>query len=267
MKNFMRYESVAELSNALRDAQPLQVWVDSWERVRKNMSDAECKKFAGCTFAKAFELLDKGDAKRAAMIKAEGEILNEAQGGTMPRIEIGVYGCIPSVPNYLRGVPANMMRVVREPRRNPIIDVYVDTGISCHTQLKDAAIATAKIANVITAVEMSGVRVNLYAVFGTHESKDYAGFAVKIKEANAPLNLLNIAFPMTNSAFCRVVSLHWQECNSDKVWGGHGTLMSAKKIAEAFDLEGLTLSVQETIDNKTSIEGIVKKFNEYLKNK
>ena len=205
MKNFMRYQSVAELSGALRDAQPLKVWRNSWERVRRDMSDKDCKKFAGETFADAFELLDKGDSKRAAMIKAEGEILNEAQGGTMPKIEIGVYGCIPSVPNYLRGVPANMMRVVREPRRNPIIDVYVDTGISWNTKLKDAAIATAKIANVVTAVEMSGVRVNLYAVFGTKEDNDAAGFCVKIKEANSPLNLLNIAFPMTNSAFCRVV--------------------------------------------------------------
>ena len=160
-----------------------------------------------------------------------------------------------------------MMRVIREPRRNPIIDVYVDAGISYSTKLKDAAIATAKIANVITAVEMSGVRVNLYAVFGTKEGSDAAGFAVKIKEANSPLNLLNIAFPMTNSAFCRVVSLHWQECNSDKVWGGHGSLMSAKTIADTFGLEGLTLSVQETIDHKTSIENIAKKFNEYLKTK
>lgn len=267
MKNFMRYESVAELSNALRNAEPLQVWKDSWERVRKNMSDKECKGFAGCTFAEAFELLDKGDAKRAAMIKAEGEILNEAQGGTMPKIEVGVYGCIPSVPNYLRGVPTNMMRVVREPRRNPIIDVYVDTGISYSTKLKEAAIAAAKIANVITAVEMSGVRINLYTVFGTKECNDAAGFAVKIKEANAPLNLLNIAFPMTNSAFCRVVSLHWQECNSDKVWGGHGNLMSAKKIAETFELDGLTLSVQEVINNCSSVENIANKFNEYLKNK
>lgn len=267
MKNFMRYESVAELSDALRNAEPLQVWKDSYERVRKNMSDKECKNFAGETFADAFELLDKGDAKRAAMIKAEGEILNESRGGTMPKIEVGVYGCIPSVPNYLRGIPANMMRVVREPRHNPIIDVYVDTGISYSTKLKDAAIATAKIANVITAVEMSGVRVNLYAVFGTKEGSDAAGFAVKIKEANAPLNLLNIAFPMTNSAFCRVVSLHWQECNSDKVWGGHGNLMSAEKIAETFDLEGLTLSVQETINYNRSIENIAKKFNEYIKTK
>ena len=267
MKNFMRYESVAELSAALRNAEPLKVWTDSWERVRKNMSDAECKKFAGETFADTFELLDKGDAKRAAMIKAEGEILNEAQGGMMPKIEVGVYGCIPSVPNYLRGVPTNMMRVVREPRRNPIIDVYVDTGISYGTKLKEAAIAAAKIANVITAVEMSGVRVNLYAVFGTKEGSDAAGFAVKIKEANAPLNLLNIAFPMTNPAFCRIVSLHWQECNSDKVWGGHGNLMSAKKIAETFELDGLTLSVQEAINDCSSIENIAKKFNEYLKNK
>ena len=267
MKNFMRYESVAELSAALRNAEPLQVWKDSWERIRKNMSDEECKKFAGCTFDEAFELLDKGDSKRAAMIKAEGEILNESQGGMMPKIEVGVYGCIPSVPNYLRGVPTNMMRVVREPRRNPVIDVYVDTGISYGTRLKYAAIATAKIANVITAVEMSGVRVNLYAVFGTKEGSDAAGFAVKIKEANAPLNLLNIAFPMTNSAFCRVVSLHWLECNSDNVWGGHGNLMSAKKVVETFGLDGLMLSVQEAVNNNTSVDGIANKFNEYLKTK
>lgn len=267
MKNFMRYESVAELYNALRNAEPLKVWKDSFERVRKDMSDKKCKNFAGCTFAEAFELLDKGDAKRAAMIKSEGEILNEAQGGTMPKIEVGVYGCIPSVPNYLRGVPTNMMRVVREPRHNPIIDVYVDTGISYGVKCKESAIAAAKIANVITAVEMSGVRVNLYAVFGTKDKGDAAGFAVKIKEASSPLNLLNIAFPMTNPAFCRVVSLHWQECNSEWVWSGHGNLMTAKTIAETFGLDGLTLSVQETVSYGYSIEDIARKFNEYLKNK
>ena len=43
--------------------------------------------------------------------------------------------------------------------------------------------------------------------------------------------------------------------------------MNAKKVAETFDLDGLTLSVQETIDYNTSIENIAKKFNEYLKNK
>lgn len=267
MKKFVRYESVAELHDALRNAEPLKVWVDSCERVRKNESDAYLKKFAGCTFNEAFELLDKGDAKRAAMIKAEGEILNEAQGGAMPKIEVGVYGCIPSVPNYLRGVPTNMMRVVREPRHNPIIDVYVDTGISYGVKCKEAAIAAAKIANVITAVEMSGVRVNLYAVFGTKEGCNAAGFAVKIKEASSPLNLLNIAFPMTNPAFCRVVSLHWQECNTEQVWDGHGSVMTAKKVADAFGLDGLTLSVQETVMYGYSIEDIARKFNEYLKNK
>lgn len=266
MKKLERYGSVAELSAALHDAMPLKAWVDSYERTRKNMSDEDCKEFAGATFAESFELLDKGDAERAAMIKAEGEILNKSCGGTMPRIELSVVGCVPSVPNYLRGVPTNMMRVVREPRRNPIIDVYVDTGISYSTKLKDAAIATAKIANVITAVEKSGVRVNLFAVFGTTHKKDAAGFCVKIKDSTAPLNLLNIAFSMTNSAFCRVVSLHWLECNVSEFWSGHGSLMTAKKIAETFDLNGLTLSVQETIWEKPSVNQIATKFNEYIKN-
>ena len=267
MKKFVRYESVAELYNALRNAEPLKVWKESRELLPKTISDEACKKFAGCTFNEAFELLDKGDAKRATMIKAEGEILNEAQGGTMPKIEVGVYGCIPSVPNYLRGVPTNMMRVVREPRHNPIIDVYVDTGISYNIKCKQAASAAAKIANVITAVEMSGVRVNLYAVFGARDNEDAVGFAVKVKEASSPLNLLNIAFPMCNPAFCRVVSLHWQDCNSEYVWHGHGNLMSAKKIADTFGLDGLTLSVQETVMYGYSIETIARKFNEYLKNK
>ena len=265
MKKFMRYESVAEMSATLRKQNPLDVWVKSGERTRKNMTDKENKDFAGETFSDAFDLLDNGDAKRAAMIKAEGEILNEAQGGTMPRIEVGVYGCVPSVPNYLRGVPTNMMRVKREPKRNPIIDVYVDTGIAWYIKLKDAAIATAKVANVVTAVEMSGVRVNLYCVYGTHERKDAAGFCVKVKDSSAPLNLLNIAFPMTNSAFCRIVSLHWQECNVDAVWGGHGSLMSAKKCQETFGLDGLTLSIQEVITSHESVESIAKKFNEYIK--
>ena len=266
MKKLMRFESVEELAST-QSQETLKCWLDSYERTRKAMTDDESKQFCGETFKSAFEKLDKGDAKAAALIKAEGEIIARNEGGGVLSMSLNVRGCLPSVPNYLRGLPKNMIDVKREPKRKPVIGIYVDTGIAAQVTINQAAEAAAKIASVVTATERSGVRVNLYAVFATTKERDTFGFSVKIKDATAPLNLLNIAFPLTNPAMCRVVSLHVQECNSDKVWHGHGCIMSAKKVAETFNLDCVTLSVQDTIDCRYSVDDIARQVNNYLNKK
>ena len=261
------YNSIPELYDHIRTAKRNADWEN--DSFFDNSKDY-LKKWCGELPDEAMEKLFKGDADAAKKIKAQGEILNEAQGGTMPKIEIGVYGCIPSVPNYLHGVPANMMRVVREPRRNPVIDIYVESSIYAGIDVDSVAQKAAIIANVIYATEMEGVRVNLYAVNTSHDHHDtgkaYA-MVVKIKDADAPLNLLNIAFCVCNRAMHRSVFLQWLERHADNRISGYGAPMRGDNVKNTFGIDGIVLSIRDMVDNCWGIDQVTNKINEYLKNK
>lgn len=261
------YNSIPELYDHIRTAKRNKAW--EGDSIFDN-SESYLKSWCGELPDEAMEKFFKGDADAAKKIKAQGEILNEAQGGTMPKIEIGVYGCIPSVPNYLRGVPANMMRVVREPRRNPVIDIYVENSIYDRIDTDKVAEKAAIIANVIYATEMAGVRVNLYAVNTSHDHHDtgkaYA-MVVKIKDADAPLNLLNIAFCVCNKAMHRSIFLMWLERHANNRVSGYGAPMRGDNAKNTFGIDGVVLSIRDMVDNYWGIDDVTRKINEYLKNK
>jgi hypothetical protein len=261
------YNSIPELYDHIRTAKRNKAW--EGDSIFDN-NESYLKSWCGELPDKAMEKFFKGDADAAKKIKAQGEILNEAQGGTMPKIEIGVYGCIPSVPNYLRGVPANMMRVVREPRRNPVIDIYVENSIYDGIDVNKVAEKAAIIANVIYATEMEGVRVNLYSVNTSHDhhvtGKAYA-MICKIKDADAPLNLLNIAFCVCNKAMHRSIFLKWLECHADNRISGYGAPMRGDNVKNTFNIDGIVLSIRDMVDNCCGIDQVTRKINEYLKNK
>lgn len=261
------YNSIPELYDHIQNTKRKSAWEN--DSIFDN-SDDYLKRWSGELPDDAMEKLFKGDADAAKKIKAQGEILNEAQGGTMPKIEVGVYGCIPSVPNYLRGVPANMMRVIREPRRNPVIDIYVENSIYDGIDVNKVAEKAAIIANVIYATEMEGVRVNLYSVNTSHDShgtqKAYA-MVVKIKDADAPLNLLNIAFCVTSRAMHRSIFLKWLERHADNRVTGYGRPMRGNEIEPTFGIDGIILSMRDMVDYYMGIDDVTRKINEYLKTK
>lgn len=261
------YNSISELYDHIQNTKRNAAWEnDSFF----DHSTSYIQEWSGETPEDAMKKLSNGDAVAAAKIKAQGEILNEAQGGTMPKIEIGVYGCIPSVPNYLRGVPANMMRVVREPRRNPVIDIYVENSIYDGINVDKVAQKAAILANVIYATELAGVRVNLYAVNTADDhhttNKKYA-MVVKIKDADAPLNLLNMAFAVCNKAMHRNIFFAWLERHAKNRVCGYGRPMRGNEISPTFGIDGIVLSIRDMVDNCWGIKEVENKINEYLKSK
>lgn len=261
MKNIVEYKSVAALTAALIDAEPNKCW-GSYAIKAKNDNNT---RWSGEKFADAFEKLSCGDQANAAKIKAQGDIIAKGKGKGVPQFELSVRGCLPSVPNYLRGVPKNMLNVRREPRHKPVIDMFIDSGIYDGIDTDKVAAFTARLANVIAAVERAGVRINLYSACIGQNKKDVYGYVVKIKEASSPLNLLNIAFPIMNRAMCRVVFLHWMDVNIDHVIYGHGCVTSGSDVKKNIGREGVYFSTHE--DLNMSIESIAMRVNEYLNNK
>lgn len=260
-KLFNQYGSTAELAAVLAIKERAN---NEWQCYSPFGTSSE-KDFAGCTQDEAHELLSKGDATLAAKIRAEGEILCDANEAGRTRIETSIVGCVPCVPNYLRGVPNNMLRLQRQYNQTPVIDMYVNTSIYDGIDVTKTAHQGNVIANVIAATEQAGVRVNLYAVCGADGGGQQYGFSVKLKDADAPLNLFNVAYCICNRAFCRSTFLEWIEKHLAKVVTNYGRPLNANEFKSTFLPESFVISVMDMVRNNTTITELTKQVNDYIK--
>ena len=267
MNTMKFYNSVAEFSAAL-DSEIINTYCKRGHGI-STWSKYSLKSWAGVeSINEAKELLLKGDSINAAKIRAEGEII-KPQEEHNPILKSAVVGCLPNVPNYLRGVPAQMYQIKNNSRKRPIINIYIEVTVADSTDLSKLAQKAAVISNAIAATELSGYRVNLFAVYGIKNSKEYcAGFCVNIKEADSPLNLLNIAFPLLNPAFSVVLGADWVDKNiktSMRVGRYvYGYVLHSEEIQRVFGIDGLFFSLREMIREDDNTDSVCKKINEYL---
>lgn len=261
MKTFFKcYNSVAALAATLEGD---TLYNNSFT----NYSEERLKRFAGVSsIEEAKDLLINGDNASAAKIKAAGEITPPAKE-SKPRLRSAVVGCLPNVPNYLRGVPTQMYNVVSTARKKPVINIIVEAAI--YDGINETALAQKcnALANAIAAVELAGYRINLFAAAASHtyrKSEKVCGFIVNIKEADAPLNLLAVAFPLMNKAFCRAIYLRWVDVNVPFEMPNYGNVCRQTQIKENLNVEGVFFSLSELVDrNKTEVD-ITNDINEYI---
>lgn len=264
----VRYDSVAQLAEYLRTHNPNKCW-EMWgyantrERIKANA--------AWWYGVKDYEIsvsyLDFGCAEQAAKLRAMRGVERVNRGRGTPRMENHVVGCIPNVPNYLRGVPKQMIRVKTDVRANPVIDVYCANAFHCGISAEDALQAGVKIANLVAGIEAVGVRVNLYACCGAHDcdgDKSWLCMAVKVKDAKAPLNLLNIAYPITHPAFFRATFLDFMECHLTREWKCKGRPMESAEYREKMGINGLIFNLNEIIENHQTEEQMLATANAYI---
>lgn len=266
MKTIKIYNSAEEFASALEG----EVLNDYLQKHGVSVrSGRELNRFAGVySIDEARELFEYGDADAAAKIRAEGDFMLPAQDHK-PLLRTAVCGCLPCVPNYLRGVPNQMYQIKSNTRRKPVVDIYVEATIYDGINEQKLAQKCAALANAIAAVELTGYRVNLYAVCACENSSNQCGVCVNLKQADAPLNLLNIAFPLTNKAFCRAVFLRWVDVNvahsTHTACSNYGNMVSATKIKDLFDIkDGIFISVARMTDEDMSQQELEKEINNYI---
>lgn len=267
MNTMKFYNSVADFSAAL-NGEIINTFCKRGHGI-STWSKYSLKSWAGVeSIDEAKELLLKGDSINATKIRAEGEII-KPQEEHNPILKTAVVGCLPNVPNYLRGVPAQMYQIKNNSRKRPIINIYIEVTVADSTDLNKLAQKAAVISNAIAATELSGYRVNLFAVYGIKNHNEYcAGFCVNIKEADSPLNLLNIAFPLLNPAFSVVLGADWVDKNiktSMRVGRYvYGYVLHSAEIQRKFGINGLFFSLREMIREDDTTESVCKKINEYI---
>lgn len=121
-----------------------------------------------------------------------------------------VVGYAPIVPLALQGVPTSMQNSYMKPIKAKVLNVYYDMTASCVTSKEAIIEAGQKLLAAIMELEMQGYKFNLYAIQSYYsEGSGCDLLCTKIKSSNTPLDLKRISFPLTHTAYFRVIGFDW----------------------------------------------------------
>ena len=120
-----------------------------------------------------------------------------------------IVGSAPIVPLALKGVPNCMIDTRMKQIKCKVIDVYYDMTCSCGTKSSQIIENGQKMLGAILDLEHQGYKINLYAVQSYNDSNSSDILAIRIKSSNQPLDLKRMSFPLTHTAFFRVIGFDW----------------------------------------------------------
>lgn len=161
------------------------------------------------TYEEALDLMRNG--YQPTVKKLQDKIKDLGKIGYQKRMRVvnNVVGGAPVVPLAMMGVPKNMLDTKIKPLKNKVIDVYYDLTCPSRTSSEEIIENGQKLLGAILEMEQLGYRFNLYAVQTYSSETDVDILTVKIKSSNQPIDLKRMSFPLTHTAFFRVIGFDW----------------------------------------------------------
>lgn len=120
-----------------------------------------------------------------------------------------VVGYAPVVPLALLGVPTSMQNSYMKPIKAKVLNIYYDMTANCNVSKEDIIKAGQQLLAAIMELEMQGYKFNLYAIQSYWDGSSADVLCTKIKSSNTPLDLKRISFPLTHTAYFRVIGFDW----------------------------------------------------------
>lgn len=251
-----RYESAMEVVDKCRSRKitdssfndKSKETLDGWEGVK--------------SYDEAMELMRNG---YQPTVEAMRGVFKANRMGESKRFSFqnNVQGFMPVVPLTLKNVPNAMLDMRMKPIKAKVVDVYYDMTASCGTKSDDIIKAGQNILGAIIELEKQGYRFNLYAC-QTYSDEDCDMLVVKVKDATQPIDLKRISFPLTHTAFFRVIGFDWYA----RVPGGKYRLGYGHGIAYDLNEKQLAQTAEQLFGKNTiyfSAAKILKKDKEHIK--
>lgn len=215
------------------------------------------------SYNEALDLLKNGYQPTVEKLK---DTVNANRTGYGKRISFvnDIQGFAPIVPLALKGVPQSMINMTMKQIKAKVIDVYYDMTTSAGTSSETIIENGQKLLGAIMGLEKQGYKFNLYAMQSYADDNTTDMLVVKIKSSDRPIDLKRISFPLTHTAFFRVIGFDWYSKVPDgKYRSGYGRalkfIMNQKELDE--------LSSQMFGKNAVLISGrhIQERDDEYIK--
>ena len=174
------------------------------------------------SYEEALDLMKNGYQPTVENLKEKVKAMRSGYGKRIS-FQNNIVGAVPVVPLAMMGVPNDMIDMRMKPMKCKVIDVYYDVTCSCGTDSDDIIKNGQKVLGAIMELEKQGYKFNLYAVQSYSDDKDADVLCVKVKSSDRPLDLKRISFPLTHTAFFRIIGFDWySRCPKAKYRGGYG---------------------------------------------
>lgn len=179
-----------------------------------------------------------------------------------------VVGCVPIVPNYIAGIPEQMLNIKTVNIPSKVISVYVDVGMSCGYSTNDYKRQGMNIMSHIVALERQGYRINLYQCWATKYHKSVGFLCIKVKDARDRMNIQRVMYPIVNPSFLRGIGFGWSvrcpillEYQSDKgiplIDSSSGIDLFRKSVCGT---KGIYISLQGAVRDSDSVRNDINEF-------
>ena len=206
---FKQFNSINELIRTLDNAKTSEGWGSC-----SSQRTGDPKNDGYNSYEEARSMILRGDNKLAKQLRgAEKLNINIPVTGMRRKICTRVAGFAPHVPNYIVGVPNDMLWVEEKKAKSPVLTIVYNIGCLAESSGSLVTKVSARIMSAIMSAERKGYRINLFVASAQHESdsNEDAGFICKIKDAGQHIDTLKMAVPMISPAMNRRFGFRFRE--------------------------------------------------------
>ena len=267
------FDSLSDFYVALENRKLNQAFAKKNREISHHVDEYLTKFTTTKSYQEASDLMLRGDSTNLSkLVAVDGVDLSHIHGTKkVNRQQKSVCGGFPLVPVYLTGVPRNMLASKKITTKTKVISILYNQVASCSVDANDIVSVGAKIVSIIRFLEKNQIRCNLYVSIvstASAEGGQTISCAVKIKDAGAPLNLLNIAYPLINPSMLRRHMFRWEETKEKvceaftRVYGYPRSINKESEICKMIGKNCYVLNCQDLLDKDINqiTSGIIKQI-------
>lgn len=121
-------------------------------------------------------------------------------------------GFAPCVPAALMGIPKSMYQKKRNIVKNPVINLYFDSGVSADVGTDKMILGGKNLYSLCKYLDSRNIRVNLFIFIGVWiKANKHAFLSIKVKNSDMPINPQLISYPVIHPSFFRRHVFKWIE--------------------------------------------------------
>lgn len=211
--------------------------------------------YGTASYKEANDTLLFGDKDNAEKIMKSSEYKEACRVINAQRAKREVFtsvaGFAPHVPNYICGVPNQMLRTRNVQAKKKTITLAIACSVECGIDASEMRKASENLALAISKIEASGTRVQVFAGCGftskymrqsDTEAGDTLAAWVKIKDYQQQLDLLRMIYPLGNPSFFRRHMFRLMEITpglNDSMRRGYGYQMNDSELRRDLNRAGI----------------------------
>lgn len=183
----------------------------------KHSSSEKDKEFTGTdNYTEAKDLFQNGYTDILDQIKSGIAKSSVSQTVSRRRVNTGVVGYAPHVPNAILGLPNSMIYTQSEPQKIKAVSIVYDITENCGTKTEEFIKSGIAVLNVINRLELQGIRVNLKIAFYYASADNERAFGtVSVKDYREHMDIQKLCFPVAHPSMFRRFGFRWIETVPD----------------------------------------------------